>query len=147
MYSSSSNNNNNNEREKKKNKFVAGCCRDSTFSRRASDITVVVFAAPSAQQPLQCSRLLLCPSNAGNKLKEARTRPKRMQDFSRMFINVKREIFKNQPTESTCPTFDFCFRCVPKMNPKGVVGGVKKGSSPEKKEKMNRNWFLLLFFN
>jgi hypothetical protein len=63
------------EREKK-NKFVAGCCRDSTFSRRASDITVVVFAAPSAQQPLQCSRLLLCPSNAGNKLKQAHTAEK-----------------------------------------------------------------------
>jgi hypothetical protein len=107
------------EREKK-NKFVAGCCRDSTFSRRASDITVVVFAAPSAQQPLQCSRLLLCPSNAGNKLKEARTRPKRMQDFSRMFINVKREIFKNQPTESRhLSNFRFLFQVRPKNESKG----------------------------
>jgi hypothetical protein len=135
VYSSS--NSNNNEREKK-NKFVAGCCRNSTFSRRASDITVVVFAAPSAQQPLQCSRLLLlCPSNAGNKLKEARTRPKRMQDPSRMLTNVKREILKkNQPTESTCPTFDFCFRCVPKMNSKGVVGRCEERvKSREKKEK------------
>lgn len=134
MYSSNSNNNENKKRTKiccwllsRLNIFPQGvgyycCCFGCSFCSTTPPVLPVVDVVVSI-------KTLETNSNK-------RTRPKRMQDPSRMSINVKREIFKNQPTaESTCPTFDFSFRCVPKIQ-RGVGGRCEERvKSREKKRK------------